>query len=132
MWNINIRILFLFVGFVTIALASRQDILNSIRKHIHECQKEINVSDDFVAEIGSKTESDPKKAGEFAWCVNIKTGIQTLTGEFADDKIKETFKNLEIDESTVKIILSKCKLKTSSGGGEAALFYFQCLNDVVD
>ncbi|CAG9833660.1 unnamed protein product [Diabrotica balteata] len=128
----NMKILFLFFGFATIALASKQDIMNSIRKHIHECQKELNVSDDFVGEVGSKTESDPKKAGEFAWCVNIRTGIQTLTGEFVDNKIKEIFENLEMDENTVKIILSTCKLKKSSSAGEAALFYFQCLNDVVD
>ncbi|XP_057657367.1 uncharacterized protein LOC130894503 [Diorhabda carinulata] len=123
----RIYLIFFVVGLAAAQTVTREEKLKKLTEYIKKCQAEYGLSNEFIEEIGSKHERDPKKAGQFSFCFTSKIGILKETGELDEANTKEFFRLFNVDEDNIQKILSECKAPANNTPEEAALSFIQCL-----
>ncbi|XP_028154588.1 uncharacterized protein LOC114348161 [Diabrotica virgifera virgifera] len=122
----NIFCFCLLACLVVVKAQTREQQLITKRAIEVHCQKTIRLTDEFVNEVGSGKESDPVKAGEFAYCVNFNIGIQNELGEVNVERVKQLFGFLEIKEDQIQEFLAKCTAKKELTKEQNGLSITQC------
>ncbi|CAG9833662.1 unnamed protein product [Diabrotica balteata] len=124
--KMKILCLCMLACLVVVKAQTREHQLITKRAIEVHCQKSLRVTDELVNEVGSGKESDPEKAGEFAYCVNLNIGIQNESGELNVERVKQLFKFLEIKEDQIQEFLTLCKAKKEYTKQQNGLFITQC------
>uniref|UniRef100_A0A6P7GAE0 Uncharacterized protein LOC114335393 n=1 Tax=Diabrotica virgifera virgifera TaxID=50390 RepID=A0A6P7GAE0_DIAVI len=103
-------------------------IMPTFIKNLQECQKKFDVPNRFLnSQLGTLTDGEKTKLGQFDLCTHVKMGLMTATGGLVDTKIREIYKLQGESDKHLDTILTECRSNDSRTPEEKALFYVQCL-----